>query len=218
MANELLEFPGGVLGLAFNLDEDEIGCIILGESAHIEEGDPVKQTGRILSIPVGDGFLGRVVDALGRPIDGKGADRRRASDANLEVQAPNVVDAPAGEGTAVHGHHRDRRDDGDRARSAPADHRRPPDRQDRRRDRRDHRPEASYWGTDAGRCKCIYVAIGQKASTVAEVVETLRENGALEYTMVVNAVGLRPRAVPVRRALRGRGARRALDVQGRARR
>ncbi|HJX74873.1 MAG TPA: F0F1 ATP synthase subunit alpha, partial [Gaiella sp.] len=72
MANELLEFPGGVLGLAFNLDEDEIGCIILGESAQIEEGDLVKQTGRILSIPVGDGFLGRVIDPLGVPLDGRG--------------------------------------------------------------------------------------------------------------------------------------------------
>ncbi|MFB3738734.1 MAG: F0F1 ATP synthase subunit alpha, partial [Candidatus Velamenicoccus archaeovorus] len=90
MANELLEFPGGVLGIAFNLEEDEIGCIILGESAHIEEGDLVKQTGRILSIPVGDGFLGRVIDPLGNPLDGKGpiaADRTRA----LEVQAPSVV-------------------------------------------------------------------------------------------------------------------------------
>ncbi|MBA3689924.1 MAG: F0F1 ATP synthase subunit alpha, partial [Actinobacteria bacterium] len=73
MANELLEFPGGVLGVALNLDEDEIGCIVLGESSHIEEGDPVKQTGKILSVPVGDGFLGRVVDGLGRPLDGKGA-------------------------------------------------------------------------------------------------------------------------------------------------
>src|SRR5688572_16198799 len=73
MANELLEFPGGVMGVAFNLDEAEIGCIIFGDATGIEEGDPVKQTGRILSIPVGDGFLGRVVDGLGRPIDGKGA-------------------------------------------------------------------------------------------------------------------------------------------------
>jgi F-type H+-transporting ATPase subunit alpha len=77
MANELLEFPGGVLGLAFNLDEDEIGCIILGESSQIEEGDLVKQTGRILSIPVGDGFLGRVIDPLGVPLDGKGPIPRR---------------------------------------------------------------------------------------------------------------------------------------------
>ena len=67
MANELLEFPGGVLGLAFNLDEDEIGCIVLGESSQIEEGDVVKQTGRILSIPVGDGFLGRVIDPSAFP-------------------------------------------------------------------------------------------------------------------------------------------------------
>ena len=72
MANELLEFPGGILGVALNLDEEEIGCVILGESAEIDEGDPVKPTGRILSVPVGDGFLGRVVDGLGRPLDGKG--------------------------------------------------------------------------------------------------------------------------------------------------
>ena len=90
MANELLEFPGELLGLAFNLDEDEIGCIVLGDASSIEEGDPVKQTGKILSIPVGDGFLGRVVDALGRPLDDKGAipsDSTRV----LELQAPNVV-------------------------------------------------------------------------------------------------------------------------------
>src|SRR5205809_42980 len=90
MANELLEFPEELLGLAFNLDEDEIGCIVLGDASSIEEGDPVKQTGKILSIPVGDGFLGRAVDALGRPLDDKGAipsDSTRV----LELQAPNVV-------------------------------------------------------------------------------------------------------------------------------
>jgi F-type H+-transporting ATPase subunit alpha len=90
MANELLEFPGGLLGLAFNLDEDEIGCVLLGDYEHIEEGALVKQTGQILSIPVGDGFLGRVIDPLGQPIDGRGPiqdDGRR----NLEVQAANVV-------------------------------------------------------------------------------------------------------------------------------
>jgi F-type H+-transporting ATPase subunit alpha len=90
MANELLEFPGGLLGVAFNLDESEIGCIIFGEAAGIEEGDPVKQTGKILSIPVGDAFLGRVVDALGRPLDGHGPIASEDSRA-LEVQAPNVV-------------------------------------------------------------------------------------------------------------------------------
>ena len=72
MTNELLEFPGGLLGLAFNLDEHEIGCIVFGDAAGIEEGDPVKQTGRVLSVPVGDAFLGRVVDGLARPIDEKG--------------------------------------------------------------------------------------------------------------------------------------------------
>src|SRR5438874_535411 len=90
MANELLEFPGDVLGIAFNLDEDSIGCIILGEAQRIEEGDAVKQTGRILSIGVGDGVLGRVIDPVGNPIDDKGPinfeDYR-----NLEIQAPSVV-------------------------------------------------------------------------------------------------------------------------------
>ncbi|MEO8322906.1 MAG: F0F1 ATP synthase subunit alpha, partial [Actinomycetota bacterium] len=90
MVNEMLEFPGGVIGLAMNLDEHEIGAVVLGEAGHIQEGDPVKQTGDILSVPVGDGMLGRVVDALGEPIDGKGpikADAQRP----LEVQAPGVT-------------------------------------------------------------------------------------------------------------------------------
>ena len=90
MANELLEFPGGILGIAFNLDEYEIGVVLLGEASHIQEGDAVKLTGKILSVPVGDGFLGRVVDALGRPLDGKGA-IAAAESRNLEVQAASVV-------------------------------------------------------------------------------------------------------------------------------
>ncbi|MDQ1746550.1 MAG: F-type H+/Na+-transporting ATPase subunit alpha [Frankiaceae bacterium] len=90
MTNELLEFEGGVLGLALNLDVREIGCVILGEAQHIEEGQEVRRTGEILSVPVGDAFLGRVVDPLGRPLDGKGdinATERRV----LEMQAPNVM-------------------------------------------------------------------------------------------------------------------------------
>jgi F-type H+-transporting ATPase subunit alpha len=184
MANELLEFSGGVLGVAFNLDEAEIGCIILGESSHIEEGDPVKQTGRILSVPVGDGFLGRVVDALGRPLDGKGAiaatERR-----NLEVQAPNVVSRqgvkePLYTGiTAID------------AMTAIGRGQRQLIIGDRQTGKTAVAVDAiiaqrELWGTEH-QVKCIYVAIGQKASTVAEVVETLRENGALEYTTVVNA-------------------------------
>jgi len=184
MANELLEFPGGVFGLAFNLDVDEIGCIILGESDKIEEGDSVKQTGTILSMPVGDAFLGRVVDALGRPLDDKGpiaSTERR----NLEVQAPNVVSRqpvkePLYTGisaidamTAI-GRGQRQLIIGDRqtGKTAVA--------VDAIIAQREH------WGTDRA-VKCIYVAIGQKASTVSEVVETLRENGALEYTVVVNA-------------------------------
>jgi F-type H+-transporting ATPase subunit alpha len=184
MANELLEFPGGILGVALNLDEEEIGCIILGESAHIEEGDPVKPTGRILSVPVGDGFLGRVVDGLGRPLDGKGpiqADDQR----NLEVQAPNVVSRqpvkePLYTGisaidamTAIGRGQRQLiigdRQTGKTAVAIDA-----------------IIAQRENWGSDRA-VKCIYVAIGQKASTVAEVVETLRENGALDFTVVVNA-------------------------------
>jgi F-type H+/Na+-transporting ATPase subunit alpha len=192
MANELLEFPGGVLGLAFNLDEDQIGCIVLGESSQIEEGDLVKQTGQILSIPVGDGFLGRVIDPLGKPLDGKGPipseDRR-----NLEVQAANVVDRqpvkePLQTGiTAIDamtpiGRGQRELIIGDRqtGKTAIAIDAIIAQRDD--------------WATGDPKkqVRCIYVAVGQKASTVAEVVETLRDNGALDYTVVVNAAASDP--------------------------
>jgi len=184
MTNELLEFRGGILGVAFNLDEDEIACIVFGEAAEIQEGDPVKQTGNILSIPVGDGFLGRVVDALGRPVDGKGPIRSEGN-RNLEVQAPNVVSrqpvkeplytglAAIDAMTAI-GRGQRQLIIGDRQTGKTAvalD---------------TIIAQREYWGTDQA-VKCIYVAVGQKASTVAEVVETLRENGALEYTAIVTA-------------------------------
>src|SRR5918995_27492 len=187
MANELLEFPGGILGLAFNLDVAEIGCIVLGDASHIQEGDPVKQTGQILSVPVGDGFLGRVVNALGEPIDDKGPvqsqDRR-----SLEVQAPNVVNRqpvkePLYTGitaidamTAIGRGQRELligdRQTGKTAVAVDA-----------------IIAQKELWATGdpKKRVKCIYVAVGQKSSTVAEVVATLEENGALEYTVVVNA-------------------------------
>jgi F-type H+-transporting ATPase subunit alpha len=184
MANELLEFTGGVLGVASNLDEDEIGCIILGDADHIEEGDPVKQTGRILSIPVGDGFLGRVIDALGRPLDGKGPIPSTET-RNLEVQAPSVVNRqpvkePLYTGisaidamTAIGRGQRELiigdRQTGKTAIAIDA-----------------IIAQRELWGTDR-QVKCIYVAVGQKGSTVAEVVEALRENGALDYTVIVNA-------------------------------
>ena len=90
LASELLEFPGGLIGVALNLDEDSIGAVLMGESSHVEEGDEVRSTGRVLSVPVGDAMLGRVVDPLGSPIDGKGpinATERRF----LETQAPSVA-------------------------------------------------------------------------------------------------------------------------------
>ncbi len=187
MANELLEFKAGLLGLAFNLDEDEIGCVILGESDSIEEGDLVKQTGRILSVPVGDGFLGRVIDPLGEPLDGRGAiaaEGRRI----LEVQAPNVVDRqpvkePLQTGiTAIDamtpiGRGQRELIIGDRqtGKTAIAVDAIIAQRED--------------WesGDPKRQVRCIYVAVGQKSSTVAEVVGALEENGALEYTVIVNA-------------------------------
>jgi F-type H+/Na+-transporting ATPase subunit alpha len=187
MANELLEFPGGVPGLAFNLDVNEIGCVVLGDASHIEEGDPVKQTGQILSVPVGDAFLGRVVNALGEPIDDKGpiqAQGRRI----LEVQAPNVVNRqpvkePLYTGitaidamTAIGRGQRELligdRQTGKTAVAVDA-----------------IIAQKEHWssGDPKQRVKCIYVAVGQKSSTVAEVVATLEDNGALDYTVVVNA-------------------------------
>ena len=184
MANELLEFPRGTLGLAFNLDEYEIGCVILGDASHIEEGDPVKLTGKILSVPVGDGFLGRVVDALGRPIDGKGPIPATESRA-LEIQAASVVQRqPVKEPLQT----------GIKAIDAMT----PIGRGQRELiigDRQTGKTaiavdtiinQRDLWGTDK-QVKCIYVAIGQKASTVAEVVQALEDNGAMDYTVVVNA-------------------------------
>jgi len=187
LANELLEFPGGILGIAFNLDVREIGCVILGDASKIEEGDEVRHTGRILSVPVGDGFLGRVVDALGRPIDGKGdieAEETRA----LEIQAPSVVQRqpvkePLQTGikaidamTAIGRGQRELiigdRQTGKTAIAIDT-----------------IINQRANWesGDPQKQVKCIYVAIGQKASTVAEVVAALEENGALEYTVVINA-------------------------------
>jgi len=187
MTNELLEFEGGVLGLALNLDVREIGCVLLGDSAHIEEGQEVRRTGEILSVPVGDAFLGRVVDPLGRPLDGKGdiaSEERRV----LELQAPNVmarqpVKEPLQTGikaidamTAI-GRGQRQLIIGDRqtGKTAVA--------LDAIINQRDN------WksGDKKRAVKCVYVAIGQKGSTVAQVQATLEEAGAMEYTTIVAA-------------------------------
>ena len=193
MANELLEFGDGIVGVAFNLDVREIGCVILAQDFEtIEEGHEVKRTGRVLSVPVGDAFLGRVVDPLGRPTDGKG-DIQAEAERPLEIQAPSVVQRqPVKEPLQT----------GIKAIDAMT----PIGRGQRELiigDRQTGKTailidtiinQRRNWetGDPARQVKCIYVAIGQKSSTVAEVVGALEENGALEYTCVVNAPAAYP--------------------------
>jgi F-type H+-transporting ATPase subunit alpha len=184
MATELLEFPGGVVGLALNLDIREIGCVIFGDTASIEEGDEVRRTGQILSVPVGDGFLGRVVDPLGRPVDGKG-DIEPEGTRPLEVQAPSVVQRQSVKEPLETG-------------IKAIDSMTNVGRGQRELIIGDQKTgktaicldtiinQRQYWGTDR-QVKCIYVAIGQKGSTVREVVRALQENGAMDYTVVINA-------------------------------
>ena len=177
--NELLEFEGGVIGLALNLDESSIGAVVLGDADSIEEGQPVKATGRILSVPVGDAMLGRVINALGEPIDGKG-DIVGAISRRVEVQAPGImgrkpVHEPLQTGIKS------------------VDAMTPIGRGQRELIIGDRKTGKTTIAIDTiinqrglG-VKCIYVAIGQKGSTVAQTVETLRQLGALEYTVVVAA-------------------------------
>jgi F-type H+-transporting ATPase subunit alpha len=185
MANELLRFENGTLGLALNLDVREIGVVILGGTEGIGEGTSVRGTGEILSVPVGDGFLGRVVNALGEPIDGKGeikADARRA----LELQAPSVVQRqpvkePLATGikaidalTAI-GRGQRQLIIGDRQTGKTAI----------AVDTIINQKENWKSGDKKKQVKCIYVAIGQKGSTIAAVKGALEEAGAMEYTTIV---------------------------------
>ena len=185
MANELLQFENGTLGLALNLDVREIGVVILGDTAGIEEGSSVRRTGEILSVPVGDAFLGRVVDPLGRPIDGKGETKAEARRA-LELQAPSVVQRqpvkePLATGikaidamTAI-GRGQRQLIIGDRqtGKTAVAV------------DTIINQKENWKTGDPKKQVKCIYVAIGQKGSTIASVKASLEEAGAMEYTTIV---------------------------------
>ncbi|MGH3947787.1 MAG: F0F1 ATP synthase subunit alpha, partial [Pseudonocardiaceae bacterium] len=187
MANELLEFPGGVLGVALNLDARSIGVTILGDFESVEEGQEVKRTGQILSVPVGDGYLGRVVDPLGKPIDGLGevaSEARRA----LELQAASVVQRqPVSEPLQT----------GITAIDAMT----PIGRGQRQLiigDRKTGKTaicvdtiinQKANWesGDAAKQVRCIYVAVGQKGSTIAAVRKSLEDAGALEYTTIVAA-------------------------------
>ena len=187
MTNELLEFEGGLLGLALNLDVREIGVVLLGDGSAIEEGQAVKRTGEVLSVPVGDGYLGRVVDPLGTPIDGRGAietSGRRA----LELQAPSVVQRqPVKESMAT----------GIKAIDAMTAIGRG-QRQLIIGDRQTGKTavcldtiinQKANWesGDPNKQVRCIYVAIGQKGSTIAGVRGALEEYGAMEYTTIVAA-------------------------------
>uniref|UniRef100_UPI003D90CE0A F0F1 ATP synthase subunit alpha n=1 Tax=Gordonia sp. B7-2 TaxID=3420932 RepID=UPI003D90CE0A len=187
MANELLQFPGGILGVALNLDEDEIGAVILGDYEDLEEGQEVSRTGEVLSVPVGDKFLGRVVDPLGAPIDGLGdieAEEQRV----LELQAATVLERqPVEESLAT----------GIKAIDAMTAIGRG-QRQLVIGDRKTGKTavcvdailnQKANWesGDENKQVRCIYVAIGQKGSTIAGVKAALEEAGAMEYTTIVAA-------------------------------
>lgn len=184
MAGELLEFPGETYGMAQNLEQDNIGCVILGAFDHIKEGDPVKRTGRIVQVPVGDAMIGRVVNPLGMAVDGRGAiksDTYRP----IEAQAPGVmarkgVHEPLQTGLKA------------------IDSMVPIGRGQRELIIGDRQTGKTAIAVDTILNQkdtdviCVYVAIGQKASTVAGVVETLEKHGAMDYTIVVSATASEP--------------------------
>ncbi|GAB2812050.1 F0F1 ATP synthase subunit alpha [Actinoallomurus bryophytorum] len=192
MANELLEFEDGTRGIALNLDVRQIGVVILGDFSKIEEGQQVRRTGEVLSVPIGDGYLGRVVDSLGNPIDGKG-EVETSGRRELELQAPGVMQRqPVGEPLQT----------GIKAIDALT----PIGRGQRQLiigDRQTgkttvaidtilNQKQAWETGDPDKQVRCIYVAIGQKGSTIAQVQATLRDAGALEYTTIVAAPASEP--------------------------
>jgi F-type H+/Na+-transporting ATPase subunit alpha len=187
MTQELVEFPGGVLGVALNLDEHSVGAVILGDYENIAEGQQVKRTGEVLSVPVGDGFLGRVIDPLGHPIDGQGdieAETHRA----LEIQAPSVVQRQGVKEPLQTG-------------IKAIDAMTPIGRGQRQLiigDRKTGKTavcvdtilnQRQNWesGDAKKQVRCVYVAIGQKGTTIASVRRALDEGGAMDYTTIVAA-------------------------------
>ena len=184
MAGELIEFPHNVAGIALNLEEDQVGAVLLGEYQEIKEGDEVRRTGRIMSVPVGQGLVGRVVNALGAPIDGKGPIQQEQTNA-IERLAPGVVDRQPVKQPLQTG-------------LKAIDAMIPIGRGQRELIIGDRQTGKTAVALDTiinqkgGDVICIYVAIGQKRSTVAQVVKTLEDFGAMEYSIVVAATASDP--------------------------
>ncbi|BCB96952.1 ATP synthase subunit alpha [Dissulfurispira thermophila] len=184
MASELLEFPNGVFGMALNLEEDVVGAVLFGEDTLIKEGDVVKRTGKIMSVPAGEEMIGRVVNAIGQPIDGKGPINAKASRI-VDVVAPGIVDRqPVREPLQT----------GIKAIDAMI----PVGRGQRELIIGDRQTGKTAIAIDAiinqkgGDVICIYVAVGQKRASVARVVKTLEEHGAMAHTIVVSATASEP--------------------------
>ncbi len=191
-AGEMVEFPGGIRGMALNLETDNVGVVIFGNDSTIKEGDTVKRTGDIVDVPVGKGLLGRVVDALGNPIDGKGP-IEGAERSLIEVKAPGIIPRqsvhepvqtglkaidsliPVGRGQRelIIG-------DRQTGKTAVAI------------DTIINQREANQGDDESKKLYCVYVAVGQKRSTVAQIVKALEENGAMDYSIVVAATASEP--------------------------
>jgi F-type H+-transporting ATPase subunit alpha len=184
MAMELLEFPGGIFGIALNLEEDNVGCAILGEDTHIKEGDIVKRTGRIAEVPVGDAVIGRVIDPVGNPLDGKGPIEAKEF-RRIEVKAPGVIERQPVNEPMYTGY-------------KAVDAMTPVGRGQRELVIGDRQIGKTALCVDAiinqkdSGVICIYVAVGQKKSTVAQVVDALERHGAMKHTIVVNASASEP--------------------------
>jgi len=184
MAMELLEFPGGVMGLVLNLEEDNVGVALLGEDTHIKEGDPVKRTGKIFSVPVGNAVAGRVIDPLGNPIDGQGP-IEASETRNVEIKAPGIIARKSVHQPMYTG-------------LKAIDAMTPIGRGQRELIIGDRQTGKTAVCLDAILAQkgqgvyCFYVAIGQKKSTVALVAETLRRYGAMDYTTIISATASDP--------------------------
>src|SRR5512143_3295185 len=184
MASELLEFPNGVMGMALTLEEDSVGAVLFGEDSLILEGDVVKRTGRIMSVPAGEAMRGRVINAIGQPIDGKGPINTKDTRI-VDVVAPGIVDRQPVKEPLQTG-------------LKAIDARIPIGRGQRELIIGDRQTGKTAIAIDAiinqkgGDVTCIYVAVGQKRANIARVVKTLEENGAMEHTIIVMASASEP--------------------------